>query len=121
MSSNFSIDTLNKEYQNKIDIYKDTVKKILQIKKDINNFKKITLKNNNKEINSPEYNKTLIELENSYKNSLILLRIMKKKMAKTILEKYNIEKDDKTVESNDNNEVNQSNEVNESILIKKNF
>ncbi|WP_284443195.1 hypothetical protein [Buchnera aphidicola] len=127
MSSNFlfNTDIVNKRYSNKIDIYEDTIKKILNNKKNIDKFQKTNFDDKNSEkLNNLENKTHLTSLENSYKNSLILLDIMQKKIEKTILEKYDIE-ENYGIEENkekDNNIIikKSDDEKNQNILIKKN-
>ena len=127
MSSNFlfNTDIVNKRYSNKTGIYEDTIKKILNNKKNIDKFQKTNFDDKNSEkLNNLENKTHLTSLENSYKNSLILLDIMQKKIEKTILEKYDIE-ENYGIEENkekDNNIIikKSDDEKNQNILIKKN-
>ncbi|WAI11760.1 MAG: hypothetical protein OW721_02990 [Buchnera aphidicola (Macrosiphum albifrons)] len=127
MSSNFlfNIDIVNKRYSNKIDIYEDTIKKMLNNKKNIDKFQKTNFDDKNSEKLNDRENKTnLTSLENSYKNSLILLEIMQKKIKQTVLDKYDIEEnsDIEENEKKDNNIIikKSDDEKNQNILIKKN-
>ncbi|QCI17953.1 hypothetical protein D9V61_02960 [Buchnera aphidicola (Acyrthosiphon lactucae)] len=111
-----SIDIANNKHSNKIDIYEETIKKILKIKKNTNKFKESNINNkSSKELNYFENKKNMTNLENSYENSLILLNIMQKYIEKKILEKYNIEKNNQKIIKNANNEVTTN------ILMKKKF
>ncbi|QIQ42137.1 MAG: hypothetical protein G4A98_02930 [Buchnera aphidicola (Microlophium carnosum)] len=103
MSSNFlfNLDVVNKKYPSKIDIYKDVIKTVSKIKEDINKFKTINAHNqNSKQLNNFEDRTKLINLENSYNNSLILLNIMKKNIEKNILKKYNNTEEESQIEQN---------------------
>ncbi|QCI23007.1 hypothetical protein [Buchnera aphidicola] len=122
MSSNFlfNIDIVNKRYSNKTDFYEDTIKKMLNNKKNINKFQKTNFDDKNSEkLNDVENKTNLTNLEKSYKNSLILLDIMQKKIEKTILlEKYHIEMNK---EEKNNIIIKKSDDKkNQNILIKKN-
>ena len=120
MSSNFlfNIDIVNKKYPNKTDIYEDAIKEMLKIKKNINKFKKTNINDNiNTKLNNFENQKKQINLEHSYKHSLILLNMMQKKIEKTIFEKYNCD-----IETNNRKIIKSSNDqAIQNILMKKKF
>ncbi|QCI25762.1 hypothetical protein D9V77_02925 [Buchnera aphidicola (Sitobion avenae)] len=103
MSSNFlsNIDIVNKNNLNKIEMSQDAIKEMLKIKKKINKLQKTNVSNhyNSKELNTFQDKKKLIELENSYKNSLFLLDIMQKKIEKNILKKYDIDTNNQTIQN----------------------
>ncbi|MCU4137222.1 hypothetical protein K8941_02640 [Buchnera aphidicola (Sitobion miscanthi)] len=103
MSSNFlsNIDIVNKNNLNKIEMSQDAIKEMLKIKKKINKLQKTNISNNynSKELNTFQDKKKLIELENSYKNSLFLLDIMQKKIEKNILKKYDIDTNNQTIQN----------------------
>jgi hypothetical protein len=115
MSSNFLSNTLNienKKYSNKPDIY-DIKKNILkknkinanQPKKYINNnFEKTTMFSQDK--------KNLINLENSYKDSLLLLDMIETQTEKNIYKKYKIQKN--IINNNSSKDI-------QNILMKKKF
>ncbi|WAI18288.1 MAG: hypothetical protein OW723_02625 [Buchnera aphidicola (Acyrthosiphon caraganae)] len=120
MSSNFlfNVDIVKTKHPNKLDLYEDTIKKMFKAKKNTSEFQKNST--NNKKINSNELfffqdKKNFINLEESYKNSLILLDMIQKKIDKAMLQKYNIEtNNEEAIRSNDH-------EATQNILMKKKF
>ncbi|QCI21287.1 hypothetical protein D9V68_02995 [Buchnera aphidicola (Hyperomyzus lactucae)] len=108
MSSN-NINILNQKYLNKTNIYVDSKKDVLKKNKNsiANNFDKKFISTQDK-INS-------INLENSYKNTLILLEMIEKQTEKNIFKKYKIENNIKEI-TNSNNSKDIHN-----ILMKKKF
>lgn len=122
MLSNFSsINTVNQKYLNQdIDIYKNTVKTMLKIKKDI-----IQLKNNKDNHYNSQGDIISFQDEQSLENSLVLLDIMKKELEKNILKKYKIEHGEIQKNIDDTNDyqsiINNNIEDNKTTVIKKNF
>ncbi|QIE02249.1 hypothetical protein [Buchnera aphidicola] len=96
MLSNLSSTNIINTKYNDIEIYKDTVKTMLKLKKNINQLKKINNYSENDlsiedNIMILKNQKKINHLENSFAESLILLSIIKKELEKNILKKYNIE------------------------------